>query len=158
MTAQEHQEVAGRLDRDIQREVFAEIDWDPRIRSGEIGVAAKNGVVTLTGWVESFGQRWAAEEAALRVRGVRAVANEIDVRLPIGSERTDAEIAAAALHALAANAVLEAEDIAVTVSDGIVLLKGAVDRSYQKHDAEQAVRDLWGVRGVTNLIVVRPSS
>jgi osmotically-inducible protein OsmY len=158
MDMQEHEEPAGRLDRDIQRDVVAEIDWDPRIQTSEIGVTSRNGIVTLTGSVEAFGQRWAAEEAAHRVRGVRAVANEIDVRLPVSSERTDSEIAAAAVHALGAHAGLRAEDIAVTVSDGMVLLKGAVDLDYQKQDAEQAVRDLWGVRGVTNLLASRDRS
>ena len=144
-----------RLDHDLRREVIEELQWDPRVRANDIGVSAKDGVVTLTGWVDAFGQRWAAEQAAHRVRGVRAVANEIEVRLPISSERTDAEIATAAVCALEANAVLKAEDIHVTVSNGNITLRGIVDWTYQKHDAEQAVRDLWGVRGVTNLITTR---
>jgi osmotically-inducible protein OsmY len=153
MEGQQH--VEARLDRVIQREVVAELDWDPRVRLHAIGVIVKHGVVTLTGSVEAFGQRRAAAEAASRVRGVAAVANQIEVRLPRSSERTDAEIAAAASHALAASSALNAEDIEVTVADGAILLNGEVDWNYQKNDAEEAVRDLWGVRSVTNLLVAR---
>lgn len=155
MSSEVDRKTEARSDHDIQREVLDELEWDPRIRSSDIGVIARDGVVTLTGWVDAFGQRWAAEEAAHRVRGVRAVASDIEVRLPIGSERTDAEIAAAAVRALEANAVLKADDIEVTVSDGSITLKGIVDWAYQKQDAEQAIRDLRGVRGVTNLITTR---
>src|SRR6185295_10223566 len=83
-------------DEEIQREVLAELKWDARVQPNEIGVVVKDGVVTLTGWVDSYTKRWAAEEAAHRVRGVKAVANEVEVRLPSVSERTDADIAAAA--------------------------------------------------------------
>jgi len=89
-------------DEQIQRDVLAELKWDARVQPNEIGVAVKDGVVTLTGWVDSYTKRWAAEEAAHRVRGVKAVANDIEVRLPISAERTDADIAAAAVRALAA--------------------------------------------------------
>src|SRR5438094_6059633 len=87
-------------DQDIQRDVLNELKWDARLQPNEIGVAVKDGVVTLMGWVDSFVKKWAAEEAALRVRGVKAVANDIEVRLPIDAERTDADIAAAATRAL----------------------------------------------------------
>ena len=116
----------------------------------------EDGVVTLAGTVDSYIKRWAAEEAAHRVRGVKAVANDIDVRLPISAERTDADIAAAALHALEWDAMLPTDRIQVTVSKGWVTLKGEVDWQYQRQDAERAVRHLVGVRGVSNLIAVKP--
>src|SRR4051795_9601594 len=89
-----------RTDEEIQRDVLEELMWDARVQPNEIGVAVKDGVVTLTGWVDSYLKRWAAEEAAHRVRGVKAVANDIEVRLPGSSERTDADIAASATRAL----------------------------------------------------------
>ncbi len=91
---------AAPSDEQIQRDVLAELKFEPRVAPNEIGVAVKDGVVTLTGWVDSYTKRWAAEEAAHRVRGVKAVANDIEVRLPISAERTDADIAAAAVRAL----------------------------------------------------------
>ena len=89
-----------RTDAQIQQDVLAELRWDARVQPNEVGVAVKDGVVTLTGWLDSFTKKWAAEQAALRVRGVKAVANDIEVRLPGSSERTDADIAAAAARAL----------------------------------------------------------
>lgn len=144
-----------RTAEEIQQDVLAELKWDPRVSPNEIGVSVTDRVVTLTGWVDSYVKRWAAEEAAHRVRGVKAVANEIEVRLPISSERTDAEIARTAIGALESNAVLKAEDIQVTVSNGWVTLKGSAEWNFQKEDAERAVRHLWGVKGVTNLVLVR---
>src|SRR5689334_14550029 len=145
-----------RTDEQIQRDVLDELKWDARVQPNEIGVAVKDGVVTLTGWVDSYTKKWAAEEAALRVRGVKAVANDIEVRLPINSERTDADIAAAATRALEWDAGLPPDKIHVTVSKGWVTLRGEVDWQYQKLDAERVVRRLTGVRGVSNLISVRP--
>src|ERR1700716_2133817 len=145
-----------RSDFDVQRDVLEELKWDARVQPNEIGVAVKDGVVTLTGWVDSYLKRWAAEEAAHRVRGVRAVANDIEVRLGVGSERTDAEIAAAAVRALQWDAILVPEKIEVTVSKGWVTLKGSVDWQYKKTEAERVVRNLAGVKGVINLIEVKP--
>lgn len=145
-----------RNDEEIQRDVLAELKWDARVQPNEIGVAVKDGVVTLTGWVDSYLKRWAAEEAAHRVRGVRAVANDIEVRLPNSAERTDADIAAAALRALEWDAVLPVDQIHVTVSKGWVTLEGDVEWQFQKEDAERVVRRLAGVKGVTNLIRVKP--
>jgi osmotically-inducible protein OsmY len=146
-----------RTDEDMQREVLDELRWEPRVRPNEIGVAVKDGIVTLTGWVDSYQKRWAAEEAAHRVRGVKAVANDIEVRLPVGAERTDADIAAAAVRALEWDAMLPIDRIDVTVSRGWVTLRGDVDWQFQKVDAERVVRRLWGVRGVTNLLTVKPT-
>ena len=143
-------------DEQIQREVLAELKWEPRVKPNEIGVAVKDGVVTLTGWVDSYTKRWAAEEAAHRVRGVKAVANDIEVRLPSSAERTDADIAAAAVRALEWDALVPIDKLDVTVSKGWVTLKGDVEWQFQKEDAERAVRRLTGVKGVTNLITVKP--
>jgi osmotically-inducible protein OsmY len=123
----------------------------------EIGVAVKDGVVTLTGWVDSYTKKWAAEEAAHRVRGVKAVANDIEVKLAISSERNDADIAAAAVRALEWDAFVSIDKLDVTVSKGWVTLKGEVEWQYQKQDAERVIRRLSGVKGVTNLITVKPS-
>jgi osmotically-inducible protein OsmY len=145
-----------RTDAEVQSDVIAELKWEPRVQAPEIGVSVKDGVVTLTGWVDSYTKRWAAEEAAHRVRGVKAVANDIEVRLGAGGERTDLEIAAAAVRALEWDAVLVPEKIEVTVSKGWVTLKGTVDWEYKKREAERVVRSLAGVKGVSNLIDVTP--
>lgn len=112
-----------RSDADIQTEVLAELKLEPRVQAPEIGVAVKDGVVTLTGWVDSYTKRWAAEDAAHRVRGVKAVANDIEVRLGTGGERPDTEIAAAAARALEWDALLVPERIDVTVSKGWITLR-----------------------------------
>jgi osmotically-inducible protein OsmY len=145
-----------RTDTQIQTDVLAELKWQPRVTPNEIGVAVKDGVVTLTGWVDSYAKRWAAEDAAHRVRGVKAVANEIEVRLSAIDERTDADIAAAAVRALEWDAFVPVDKIDVTVSKGWVTLKGEVEWQYQRADAERVVRRLTGVKGVSNLITVKP--
>jgi osmotically-inducible protein OsmY len=145
-----------RTDETIQQEVLEELKWDSQLQPNEIGVAVKGGIVTLTGTVDSYLKKWAAEEAALRVRDVKAVANEIEVRLPIFAERSDADIAATALHALEWDANVPLDRVKVAVSDGWVTLTGDVDWQYQKQDAEHAIRRLTGVRGITNLITVEP--
>src|SRR5437899_6905613 len=146
----------ARSDEQIQKDVLAELKWEARVQPNEIGVAVKDGVVTLTGWVDSYTKRWAAEEAAHRVRGVKAVANDVEIRLPSAAERTDADIAAAATRALEWDAFVPIEQLDVTVSKGWVTLRGEVQWQYQRQDAERAVRRLTGVRGVTNLIAVKP--
>ena len=148
--------IGTQTDQDIQRDVLNELKWEPRVQPNEIGVAVKDGVVTLTGWVESYTKKWAAEAAAHRVRGVLAVANDIEVRLPSSAERTDADIAAAAIRALEWDAFVPVDKLDVTVSKGWVTLRGEVEWQYQRQDAERVVRRLSGVRGVTNLITVKP--
>ena len=145
-----------RTDAAIQADVMAELKYEPRVLPNEIGVVVKDGVVTLTGWVDSYTKKWAAEDAAHRVRGVKAVANDIEVRLPTSSQRTDADIAKAALNALEWDAFVPTDRIKVTVSNGWVTLTGDVDWQFQREDAERVVRRLMGVRGVTNLITVKP--
>jgi osmotically-inducible protein OsmY len=145
-----------RTDAQIQSDVLAELKWEPRVQPNEIGVAVKDGVVTLTGWVDSYTKRWAAEEATHRVRGVKAVANDIEVKLSSDDERTDGDIAAAAVRALEWDAFIPVDKLDVTVSKGWVTLKGEVEWQYQKEDAERVVRRLAGVTGVTNLVTVTP--
>lgn len=135
---------------------MAEIRWDARLQPSEIGVAAQVGVVTLTGWVDTFIKKWAAERAAQRVPGVRAVANDVDVRLPSSAERPDADVAGAATRGLEWDALVPDDRIDVTVSKGWITLRGDNEWEYQRRAAERAVRGLAGVRGVTNLIAVSP--
>lgn len=148
--------VATRSDEKIQQDVLAEMRWDARLQPNEIGVAVKDGIVTLTGSVDTFIKKLSAERAAQRVRGVRAVANDIEVRLPSSAERSDTDVAAAATRALEWDALVPTDRIDVTVSKGWVTLRGDVEWEYQRRSAERAVRGLSGVRGVTNLISVRP--
>jgi osmotically-inducible protein OsmY len=143
-------------DEEIQKDVLAELKWDAQVQPNEIGVSVKDGVVTLTGWVDSYLKKWAAEDAAHRVGGVKAVANDIEVKL--FSERTDADIAEAAIRALQWDASVPADKIQVTVSKGWVTLKGEVNWNFEKQDAERVVRRLTGVNGVSNLITVKPST
>src|SRR5947209_11809729 len=147
--------VSVRTDEDIQRDVLEELKWDPRVRPNEIGVAVKDGIVTLTGWVDSYLKKIAAEENAHRVPGVKAVVNDIEVRLPGSAERTDPDLAKAVLDALKWDAGIPTDKIDVTVSHGWVTLKGEVDYYFQKRDAERVVSRLSGVRGVTNLLTVK---
>lgn len=147
--------VSYRTDEDIQRDVLEELKWDTRVQVNEIGVVAKDGVVTLTGWVDSYMKKLAAEAAAHRVHGVKAVANDIEVRLPGSAERTDADLAKATLDALSWDAGIPADKIDVTVSRGWVTLKGEVEYGFQRKEAERAVQRLSGVKGVTNLITVK---
>jgi osmotically-inducible protein OsmY len=147
-----------RTDEQIQRDVLTELKWDARLQPNEIGVIVKGGVVTSTGWVDSFVKKWAAEQAVEHVRGVRAVANDIEVRLPGWAERTDADIAAAVARALEWDAVLPSGAVTASVSNGWVTLRGEVEWEYQRREAERQVRRLTGVRGVTNLITVHPKS
>src|SRR4030081_3223946 len=137
-------------DEQLQLDVLTELKWDARVQPNEIGIAVKDGVVTLMGWVDSYAKQWAAEEAAHRVRGVKAVANDIEVRLPTSTERTDTDIAAAAIRALEWDAFLPPDKIEVTVSKGWVTLEGEVEWQFQRQDAERVVRRLMGVKGVSN--------
>jgi osmotically-inducible protein OsmY len=145
----------SRTDEQIQKDVFAELKWDTRVLPNEIGVSVKNGVVLLAGHVDSFYKKWAAEQAAHHVRGVKAVANELEIKLPSASERTDEEVAAAAVRAIESTTLLNSESLQVTVSNGWVTVSGEVEWNFQKEDAERLLRHLWGVKGVTNLITVK---
>jgi osmotically-inducible protein OsmY len=145
-----------KTDSELQRDVLDELKWEPSVNAAHIGVAVKDGIVTLTGHVASYAQKYAAERAAKRVFGVRAVANELDVKLPGSSRRTDEDIAAAAVSALKSNLSIPSDQIKVVVSDGVVKLEGEMEWQFQKDAAARAVRYLPGVIGVTNLITVKP--
>jgi osmotically-inducible protein OsmY len=141
-----------RGDDQIQKDVLNELRWDPRVAPSEIGVSVREGVVTLTGGVDSYARKWAAEDAAQRVKGVKAVANDVDVRLSVGSERSDSDIAAAVVHAIEWDARLPSEEVKVAVSKGWVTLHGEVDWQHQRQDVERLARGITGVKGVSNLI------
>ncbi|MEU7921336.1 BON domain-containing protein [Micromonospora zamorensis] len=148
----------SRTDQDIQSAVLDELTWEPRVQPHEIGVTVAEGVVTLTGRVDSYAKKWAAERAAHRVARVRAVANDVAVQLDSGSERADPDLAAAASHALEWDAFVPIEKLQVTVSAGWVTLHGDVEWEYQRRASERAVSRLTGVRGVSNGITVRPAA
>jgi len=143
-------------DRELQEHVQNALDWEPSIDAADIGVSVENGVVTLRGDVRSFSEKAAAERVTLAVYGVKAVANDVNVRLRDGHARTDTDIAQAAVSALRWNTRVPDEKITASVSNGWVTLKGHVDWEYQRAAAGNAVRDLMGVRGVSNSISVEP--
>jgi len=145
-----------KTDSQLQRDVMTELEWEPRIDAAHIGVAAKNGVITLSGSVPSYWEKYEAVEAAKRVNGVKAVVDEIEVKLPGSSERTDTDIAEAAVRALKNNLSVPDEKIKVTVREGWITLEGEVEWQHQKTAAESSVRYLVGVKGVSNLIMVKP--
>ena len=141
----------------IHHDVLEELKWDSRVDEKEVGVQVEGGVVTLTGTVTSFAKRWAAEEAAHRVIGVLDVANDIKVKVPGETGRTDTEIAQAVRRALEWDVFVPNEKITSTVTDGWVTLEGTVERWSQREDAGRAVRNLVGVKGVQNKIAVKPA-
>lgn len=143
-------------DTQLQKSVLAELEWEPSVTAGHIGVTADQGVVTLTGNVASFAEKQAAEAAARRVKGVKAVAEEIEVRLPFDGRKTDEEIAAAALNRLAWDVSVPADAVRVKVEKGWITLSGEVVWHFQKDVAEQDVRRLLGVTGVSNEITIKP--
>jgi osmotically-inducible protein OsmY len=145
-----------KTDAELKRDVEDELKWEPSIDATEIGVAVKDGVVTLSGYVDSYFEKWTAERVAQRVAGVTAVVQNIEVRLPGSSTRTDVDIAKAAVNALDWTTSVPKDRIKVKVENGWIKLEGDVDWQYQKNAAERAVRDLYGVKGVTNLITVKP--
>jgi osmotically-inducible protein OsmY len=146
-----------KTDSQLQHEVLCELEYEPTVDAAEIGVSAADGIVTLNGIVKSFPEKWAAEQAALRIAGVRAVANEIDVKLIPDAARSDADIARSALNALAWNYFVPKDRIKVKVEQGWVTLEGTVEWRFQREAAENAVHHMAGVKGLTNLIGVKPS-
>jgi osmotically-inducible protein OsmY len=145
-----------RSDSEIERDVRDELKWDPDLNADDIAVSVKNGVVTLAGFVPSYADKFEAEAAAKRVAGVHAVANDLEVRLPAIDERPDPDIARDAVAALKAELPISHDRIKVIVKDGWMTLEGAVEWQYQKTTAENAVRRVKGVKGVTNVIAVKP--
>src|SRR5512134_3015675 len=145
-----------KTDHELKQDVESQLSWEPSVNEAHIGVSARNGVITLSGHVPSYAEKHGAEAAAKRVYGVRAVANELDVKLPFGITRTDEDIAIACVDALKAHASVPDEQIQVLVSRGWVALEGTVEWQYQKEAAEQAIRNLTGVTGITDALKLRP--
>jgi osmotically-inducible protein OsmY len=145
-------------DSEIERDVRDELQWDPELNAEDIAISVKNGVVTLAGFTPSYTDRLEAEAAAKRVTGVLGVANDIEVRLPVVDQRPDPDIARDAVAALKAQLPISHDRIKVTVKDGWLTLEGAVEWQYQKSTAESAVRKVKGVKGVTNVITVKPKA
>ena len=143
-------------DLELRRDIIDELEWEPSLDAAEIGVTARDGVVTLTGAAPSYAEKLSAERAVRRVCGVKAIANDIEVRLPGHAARTDTDIAVAAVDALKWKASVPQGRIQVAVSKGWIALEGEVDWQYQSEAALEAVRHLIGVKGVTNLIAVKP--
>lgn len=142
-------------DLNLQEAVLEELRWEPRLEAAHIGVIVHDEVVTLTGHVETFAEKHAAEVAAHRVRGVRAVANDLEVSLPADDQRTDEDIAGAALERLAWDVTIPEDSIHLTVEDGWITLGGHVDWHYQRENAEQALQRLYGVTGISNQITIK---
>lgn len=142
-------------DKRLKHDVLAELAWEPRITAAHIGVTANAGVVTLSGHVESFVEKRAAEEATARVKGVRAVAEEIEVRLPTDAKRGDEEIAAAAIERLGWDVSIPHDAVKVMVEEGLIILSGQVDWHFQKEAAAHDVYGLFGVVGVSNQIAIK---
>lgn len=142
----------------LQKQVMDELAWDPSIIDTHIGVAANNGIITLTGYVSSYPEKNNAVRAAKRVKGVTAVVDELDVTLPGTALRNDLDIAESALASLRFHSAVPHERLQLTVKDGYITLEGNVDWQYQRTAAENSVKFQIGVKGVNNLIAVKSSS
>ncbi|CAG2139547.1 Osmotically-inducible protein Y precursor [compost metagenome] len=145
-------------DTQLKESVLEELEWEPSVDAAGIGVQVRDGVVTLTGHLASFAEKNAAEEAIRRIPGVKALAVEIDVRLPADAARTDGDIARAVANVLAWNTFVPVDRVQVTVEQGVVRLTGTVDWNYQRMAAERAVSGLLGVKNVINAISTRPQA
>jgi len=145
-----------RSDEEMKIDVLAELEFDPSVKVSDIGVLVKDGTVTLNGFATSYGERFAAVRSAKRVAGVKAIADDIEVKLPDSFRRTDGEIAAAAAHQIKWNTTIPPGVAQVTVRDGWITLQGEFAWWHEKNAAEEAVHHLAGVKGVTNLITLKP--
>lgn len=145
-----------RSDAQIQKDVMAELKWQPSLSSAEIGVAVKNGVVTLSGQVNSFIKKATAERAAKNIAGVKAVAEDIEVRSTSSLAKSDTEIAAAILKALEWNSAVQHERIKIKVENGVVRLDGEAEWDFQRTQAKKAIEKLDGVKMVLNFITLKP--
>lgn len=145
-----------KTDSEIQKDVMEELKWEPFLNATEIGVAVKNGVVTLSGLVENYAKKIAAEKAAKRVQGVKAVAEEIEVKLSGSGWRSDSEIAEAILNTLKWHSAVREDMIKIKVENGWVTMEGEVEWEFQKNSAASMIENLIGVRGITNLVKIAP--
>ena len=145
-----------RPDGEIEKDVKAELEWDPDLDATDIAVSVKKGVVTLAGFVKSYTDKYEAEAAAKRVAGVVAVANDLEVRMPSVDERPDPDIAREAAQAVKSQLPISSENIKIIVKNGWVTLEGEVEWQYQRQTAENIVRRIKGVKGVSNTILLKP--
>jgi len=143
-------------DRRLQLDVLDELRWEPGVKATDIGATVNDGVVTLEGTVDSYAEKWAAEKAVKRLPGVKALAMDIEVKVPGSSERSDTDIAQAAENALKWDVAVPHKQIMVSVERGFVTLEGEVDWQFQKSAADRAVRHLKGVKGLNNFIIIKP--
>jgi osmotically-inducible protein OsmY len=144
-----------KTDSDLKKDVMAELAWDPAVKADAVGVAVKNGIVTLSGHLDTFAEKFAVERALRRVAGVKAIALELDIKLSPQHRRSDTEIAAAAEQALMWRTSAPADKIRLTVEDGWVRMQGEVEWDYQRASAEKAIRPLVGVIGISNEISLK---
>jgi osmotically-inducible protein OsmY len=149
---------AMRKDLDLKREILAELDYEPSVNSRALDVSVKEGVVTLSGVVDSYAEKFAAETAAKRIQGVQAVAMDVEVRVPTLQRHSDVDIARAAVTALEWNVLVPKDRLQVKVENGWLTLDGEVGWDYQRTAAACAVRNLAGVRGLTNAILLTPKA
>jgi osmotically-inducible protein OsmY len=145
-----------KTDPQLHQDIMQALNWEPSLNPAHIDVAVRDGVVALAGFVTSLTEKWTTEHVVKSVSGVKAVADDLEVRLPTENERTDSDVARAAMIALEWNTSVAHDRITVTVRNGWVTLDGSVDWPYQKTAAEEAIRPLMGVKGVTNTLVVQP--
>lgn len=143
-------------DTSLRQDIIDELEFEPSVNAAHIGVAVSEGVVTLSGHVASYAEKVAAEKAVQRVKGVRAIAEEIEVRYPGDKQTQDDEIAARALAILRWNSVVPADQVQIRVQDGWVTLTGQVDWQFERLAAEAQIRRLSGVAGVMNSITLKP--
>jgi osmotically-inducible protein OsmY len=143
-------------DTELKMDVLAELIYEPNVRITDIGVLVKDGAVTLNGYATNYCEKCDAVRAAKRVAGVRAIADDIEVKLPDSIRRTDGEIAAATANQIDWSTTIPTGSVELTVREGRIKLEGEVEWWYQKNAAENAVQYLEGVRGVTNLITIKP--
>lgn len=146
-----------KTDAEIQKDVMDELKWVPLLKSTEIGVGVKNGIVTLSGVLDTYGKKALAEKAATRVAGVKAVADDLEVKLSPGGKRTDTEIAEAVLNALKWHSAMQENKIKVKVDNGWVTLEGECEWAFQRTAAATMVKDLMGVTGIANNIKIVPA-
>ncbi len=144
-----------KTDTQLKKDVSDELEWEPSINATNIGVAVHNGVVTLSGHIQTFAEKAAIERVVQRIDGVKAMALELDVKLAPGHQRNDTEIAESARVAMQAQALVPADKITLKVEHGWVTLNGEVEWDYQRTNAERTVHALMGVVGVTNRITLK---
>jgi len=140
----------------IQKDVMEELKWQPFLHSSEIGVAVKDGIVTLSGIVDSYSKKLSAEKAVRNVTGVKAIAEDLQIGVSPSYRKTDAEIAQAVVNALKWHSAVPDDRIKIKVEDGVVTLEGELEWAYQRSNAKNAIQNLSGVRSVNNLIVIKP--